>query len=169
MAAADPITGGCQCGALRYSCQALGRSTLCHCRMCQKAFGGFFFDPLVTAIGLKWTRGTLSKFASSNKVNRGFCQNCGTPLTYDYGGEIEVAIGSLDHPELAAPKAQLNLADKLSFVDGLADLPIHMFDADSKEVEFMHSLISHQHPDNETSNWQLRLSDKQSIIMDTKE
>ena len=40
-------TGGCQCGAVRYSLRAarLG-SRICHCRMCQKAFGGFF-GPLV--------------------------------------------------------------------------------------------------------------------------
>ena len=36
-------TGGCLCGNVRYeiSGKALG-SMLCHCRMCQKAFGSFF-------------------------------------------------------------------------------------------------------------------------------
>ena len=37
------ITGGCQCGAVRYALheQPTGPS-ICHCRMCQKAFGSFF-------------------------------------------------------------------------------------------------------------------------------
>ena len=70
------ITGGCQCGAVRYRCEALGRASICHCRMCQKAFGAFY-GPLVTSIGLQWTRGEPSHFKSSNKVRRGFCAACG--------------------------------------------------------------------------------------------
>ncbi len=33
------LTGGCQCGAVRFRAAHLGRASLCHCRMCQKAFG----------------------------------------------------------------------------------------------------------------------------------
>ena len=44
------ITGGCQCGAVRYRTESLGRPSICHCRMCQKAFGAFY-GPLVTAHG----------------------------------------------------------------------------------------------------------------------
>ncbi len=36
-----PFTGGCQCGAVRFAVGRLGRASICHCRMCQKAFGGF--------------------------------------------------------------------------------------------------------------------------------
>ncbi len=50
------FTGGCQCGAVRFRAERLGRASICHCRMCQKAFGGFF-GPLVTAYGVEWTRG----------------------------------------------------------------------------------------------------------------
>ncbi len=45
------FTGGCQCGAVRFACESLGRASLCHCRMCQKAFGSYF-APLATAHGL---------------------------------------------------------------------------------------------------------------------
>ncbi len=44
------FTGGCQCGAVRFACESLGRASLCHCRMCQKAFGSYF-APLATAHG----------------------------------------------------------------------------------------------------------------------
>ena len=75
-------TGGCQCGAVRFTVDGdLGRASICHCRMCQKAFGAFF-GPLVPAPGLRWTRGTPKYFQSSNRVKRGFCDACGTPLTY---------------------------------------------------------------------------------------
>ena len=37
------VTGGCQCGAVRYRADAvLDSSHICHCRMCQKAVGNFF-------------------------------------------------------------------------------------------------------------------------------
>ena len=147
-----PISGGCQCGAIRYSIQSLGRATICHCRMCQKAFGSFF-GPLVTANGLEWSRGEPAVFASSNKVKRNFCAECGTPLTYDWGGGIEISIGSLDDPELAAPVLQLNLNDKLSFSDHLHQLPKREISSDDSNADFLADVISNQHPDHDTQTW----------------
>ncbi len=37
------MTGGCQCGAVRYALLSPPTNPhICHCRMCQKAFGSFF-------------------------------------------------------------------------------------------------------------------------------
>ncbi|MEP0519164.1 MAG: GFA family protein [Hyphomicrobiales bacterium] len=149
---AKTISGGCQCGAVRFSIDRLDNPSICHCRMCQKAFGGFY-GPLVTAHGLVWTRGAPKHFHSSNMVKRGFCADCGTPLTYDYGDLPEIAIGALDNPELAAPTVQVNPVDKLSFVDGLSLLPFREFGPDDPEVDFMAAFISHQHPDKDTKHW----------------
>ncbi|MBL8599396.1 MAG: GFA family protein [Devosia sp.] len=150
---AGEITGGCQCGAVRFSVERLGRASICHCRMCQKAFGGFY-GPLVGGHGLAWTRGAPAWFQSSNKVRRGFCAQCGTPLAYDYGGAtVEVAIGALDDPELAAPAIQVNPADKLSFVDGLPDLPMQRRGENPNSDAFMTGIVSHQHPDHDTVQW----------------
>jgi hypothetical protein len=149
---APAITGGCQCGAVRFRAKALGRASICHCRMCQKAFGSFF-GPLVSAHDLEWTRGAPRHFASSDKVRRGFCPACGTPLTYEYGGPHEVAIGALDNPEWAAPVIQVNPADKLSFFETLAALPVRApQDAPAAEA-FKASLRSFQHPDHDTAEW----------------
>ena len=151
----EPITGGCQCGAVRYRVETLGRATICHCRMCQKAFGAFY-GPLVTGNGLVWTRGVPKTFASSNLVQRGFCADCGTPLTFDWGGALEVSIGSLDNPELAAPVLQVNPADKLSFTDHLHELPTRAASTDPAVLARNASMISHQHPDHDTDeNWNI--------------
>ncbi len=146
------ITGGCQCGAVRYRAESLGRASICHCRMCQKAFGSFF-GPLVTAHGLEWTRGAPAQFQSSNVVKRGFCRDCGTPLTYEYEGGTEIAIGTLDDPELAAPAIQNNPADKLSFFDGLHALPVRDTTDMPAIQAFMASVKDYQHPDHDTGNW----------------
>jgi hypothetical protein len=148
----DTITGGCQCGAVRFRCDGLGRASICHCRMCQKAFGSFF-GPLVTAKRLQWTRGAPAHFQSSNVVRRGFCANCGTPLTYEYEGGVEIAIGALDEPARAAPVIQVNPADMLPFFDRLHRLPFRD-QGDSPPVDaFMRSVVGHQHPDHDTSRW----------------
>ncbi|KAJ54426.1 aldehyde-activating protein [Actibacterium mucosum KCTC 23349] len=142
-------TGGCQCGAVRYRFARLGRASICHCRMCQKAFGGFF-GPLVTAHGLEWTRGQPARFDSSNRNWRGFCGNCGTPLTYAYEGGVELSIGSLDTPEMAAPAVQVNTESKCSFFDNLPALPVKTDDEAARDLEWNAGVRSNQHPDHDT-------------------
>jgi hypothetical protein len=147
------LSGGCQCGAVRFRAGRLGRPSICHCRMCQKAFGSFY-GPFVTAHEVTWTRGAPKRFASSDKVRRGFCADCGTPLTYEAAGAaLEIAIGALDDPARAAPVIQVNPADKLPFVDGLHALPTRKR-AEQPELEaFMASLTNYQHPDQDTAQW----------------
>ncbi len=150
---ASDLTGGCQCGAVRFYVKRLGRASICHCRMCQKAFGSFF-GPLVTAFGVEWTRGAPSWFQSSNKVRRGFCGQCGTPLAYDFGASaIELAIGAFDDPERAAPVIQVNLEDKVSFFEGLTSLPVRHPGDNPKADEFLVGIVSYQHPDHDTAEW----------------
>ena len=148
----DRITGGCQCGAVRYRIGRLGRPTICHCRMCQKAFGGFF-APLVTAHETEWTRGAPSYFQSSDKVKRGFCAGCGTPLTYEVAGGVEIAIGTLDDPTLAAPVAQVNAAYRQPFFDSLCSLPQVGAEAAAENEAWNARLTSFQHPDHDTAAW----------------
>src|SRR3954466_10188681 len=121
------LTGGCQCGAVRYAwVETPAYSSVCYCRMCQKASG----QPFMGLTGgktehLKWTRGSPSFFRSSNFVERGFCRDCGTPLTYSFDGtgRISVAINSLDDPEAMPPTKQYGLEGKVSWVEGIHALP----------------------------------------------
>jgi hypothetical protein len=145
-------TGGCQCGAVRFRAERVGRASICHCRMCQKAFGAFY-GPLITGHNVQWTRGVPKRFASSNRVSRGFCAECGTPLTFEHDGGIELAIGAFDNPALVAPVIQLNPADKLPFIDGLAALPVRQSGAEPSWEAFLASVVSYQHPDHDTAEW----------------
>ena len=92
--------------------------------MCQRAFGAFY-APLVIANGLEWTSGTRRLFASSNVSQRGFCGDCGTPLSLENfdDNQIEIATGTLDEPELAPPTLQINHRYACSFTDGIGELP----------------------------------------------
>jgi len=147
------LTGGCQCGAVRFRADRLGRPSICHCRMCQKAFGSFF-GPLVTGYGVAWTRGAPKYFRSSNKVRRGFCGDCGTPLTYEVEGEesIELAIGAFDDPTVAAPVIQVNPTDKLPFFHALTGLPVRT-EYSPAWMTPSAGLRSYQHPDHDTAVW----------------
>ena len=89
----ETLTGGCQCGAVRFATRLIGRASICHCRMCQKAFGSFF-GPLVTSHDAHWTRGEPKWFQSSNRARRAFCGECGTPLAYETIYGLELAIGA---------------------------------------------------------------------------
>ena len=147
----EPMSGGCQCGAIRFRAGKLGRPSICHCRMCQKAFWSFF-GPLVTAdpAHLEWTRGAPTLFRSSAKVHRGFCAKCGTPLTYHVRESVELAIGAFDHPELLEPQIQVNHKKRLPWIDRLFQQPV----LDDPDVEAAHAAIeSWQHPDHDTKTW----------------
>jgi hypothetical protein len=151
-ATAGILTGGCQCGAVRFRVESLGRAAICHCRMCQKQFGSFY-GPFVTGIGVTWTRGEPKRFRSSNAGARGFCADCGTPLTFEEDGEVELAIGAFDDPRVAVPVLQVNPNDKLPFVDSIPALPTRASSEKAPLDVRMPGFVNHQHPDHDTAEW----------------
>ncbi|MGV1792448.1 GFA family protein [Rhizobium lusitanum] len=145
-------SGGCQCGAVRFRIRGeLGRPSICHCRMCQKQFGSFF-SALVTAPddGLEWTRGAPTYFQSSVNIERGFCKNCGTPMTYRHPGGLEIAIGAFDERDDLAPQIQVNHASRLPWVETIFEKPVHQ---DPDFYSRQEQIISFQHPDHDTDVW----------------
>jgi hypothetical protein len=147
----DPIhTGGCQCGAVRYALYAEPTgASICHCRMCQKAFGNYF-APLagVPPQDIAWTRGAPTAFRSSELVERGFCRDCGTPLTFRYldRDRISVSLGSLDDPARVKPMKQYGIEGRVAWVADILDLPGERTE-DAVPPDRMARLASRQHPD----------------------
>ena len=145
------LTGGCQCGAVRYELIARPRgASICHCRMCQKAGGAPFmaFTGNVRQERFVFTRGAPAIYRSSEIAERGFCALCGTPLTYRLIGRdrVSVTIGSLDRPAEVAPTQQIGVESALPWFADLIGLPASRTEDWLKTVGVTDA-GSRQHPD----------------------
>jgi hypothetical protein len=96
------VTGGCQCGRVRYEAAIDNDDAyLCHCRMCQKATGGFAAAfKNVKKADVRWQGAEPDWFKSSPIAARPFCSTCGTPLGFAYpdSDKMDLTLGSFDDP-----------------------------------------------------------------------
>lgn len=146
---APVLTGGCQCGAVRYALYAEPDVGICHCRMCQKATGGLFLASAgVPLAQFAWTRGQPAVFRSSSIAERGYCRDCGTPLFFRYLAKdtIDVTIGSLDDPAAAKPASQVGVESRVPWWRELFDLP-GSTTAENPPPGGLEALANHQHRD----------------------
>ena len=146
------LTGGCQCGAIRYALFEMPESTICHCRMCQKAVGGPFAAlSKVRRECFTWTRGEPAAFRSSTAAERQFCAACGTPLTfrYDDADTISVTLGSLDRPQDVPPVRHYGIEGRLGWLDRIGTLPVETTD-ESMAADRQRRFVDYQHPDHDT-------------------
>jgi hypothetical protein len=131
------FTGGCHCGAIRYEADQPPIWTgFCHCRTCQRVYGNAFglwstFYPKNFSI----TEGKPKTYKSSDRAEVGFCENCGTPLTFRFLEQviksnknldfIGITVGSLDNPENVKPVSHNHVDRKLSWLSIEDGLPQH--------------------------------------------
>ena len=79
-------TGGCLCGAVRYSVSApITELRHCHCRDCQRTSGAHgAVVAVVPSDKFKLEKGTLKRYAgkasSGRTLYRFFCGDCGSPI-----------------------------------------------------------------------------------------
>jgi hypothetical protein len=98
--------------------------------MCQKASGGPFMAFVrFRADQVRWSR-PPDIFASSNLVERGFCRNCGTPLSYRQigGPHISLTTNSFDDPETVRPEMRFSANMEVSWCGSLSTLPAREMD-----------------------------------------
>lgn len=151
------ITGGCQCGAVRYALHRRpARPCICHCRMCQKASGNLFGTFAgVASQHFEVTRGQLAGFQTSFEAERCFCAACGTPLAYRTldGAWISITIGSLDRPEDMQPTHFYGEEGRISWT---AEVSAHVATVTGIDTPGHVDALrqtNRQHPDHDTDQW----------------
>jgi hypothetical protein len=105
----EPMSGGCQCGRVRYRADtAQAEAYLCHCRMCQRATGGFAAAFVQVPLDDVTWESEPDWYASSPIARRPFCSACGTPLGFQFNENpkgIDLTFGSFDDPSSFTPTA----------------------------------------------------------------
>jgi len=100
------ITGGCLCGAVRYTCEGDPvLSGLCHCRNCQRYTGSSFEAILLYPSSQVAVSGKVTTYRdtgdSGKPVFRNFCPVCGSgifALAEVLPGLTIMLAGTLDDP-----------------------------------------------------------------------
>jgi hypothetical protein len=113
--------------------------------MCQKAtgspFGAFVSAP---ADAVTWTKNPPAYFQSSDRALRGFCRECGTPLTWEGDSRrVDFTLFSLDHPEQVRPTTQLFAKRKPAWLEEISGMAEKLPESAFAQIK------SHQYPDNE--------------------
>lgn len=125
-----PITGGCLCGAVRYSIAGeVGPAGYCHCTDCRRVTGSAFniAAPVRKAdFDLTGELGSHSHPAESGMIlTRYFCAACGSPI---YGGSprhpdiVYVRAGTFDDPDVVRPALEAWCSSKVSWAQIPASL-----------------------------------------------
>jgi hypothetical protein len=120
--------GQCHCGAVRYemSNQAIHQA-LCHCSDCRRHSGAPMVAWGLVARDQITIEGETKEYASSGHGRRHFCPKCGTSLFYTseqvFPGQIDVQIATLDDPDAIPPQVQIQVADRIGWMERAHELP----------------------------------------------
>jgi len=123
-------TGGCLCGALRYSSSVDPIDAgYCHCRMCQKISGATVLPwASFSPSDLNYTKGQPKIYKSSDWGQREFCEACGSQIAFrgmERNDTVEINVGTLDDPEIITPEYHVWCASQVSWFDTADELPRH--------------------------------------------
>jgi len=123
------LTGQCLCGAIRYQLTGEPRAVaLCHCRDCRRSAGA----PMVSwamfpESALTLLQGQPKTINSSGSAMRSFCPDCGTGLFYrnavNLPGIVDVQSATLDDPDALPPTVQIQVAERLHWMQQAHELP----------------------------------------------
>jgi hypothetical protein len=118
-------TGGCLCGAVRYSFagEALMQA-VCHCKNCQRQAGSGWSMIVALPLGAVTIEGTVTTYVdhgtSGGEVHRQFCPTCGSPLftrVPAQAGMIFIKAGTLDDTTLFDPQIQFWTQSKQHWIE----------------------------------------------------
>jgi len=115
-----PITGGCQCGAIRFSLNAPPVVFyLCHCTKCQKQSSSAFGESVRVRpedIRIEGTPSRFESLGSKGLMRCEFCPQCGTRLFHIRPGSFNLKGGSLDDATWLRPAGHIWTSSKQGFI-----------------------------------------------------
>ena len=128
-----PYHGSCLCGSITYEVDKIeAHMAHCHCIMCRKFHGAAFASfGEAKPENFRWLKGDdhLVEYLGTNNSIRRFCKTCGSSMTFqpsfDNGGLIEFALGTLDSNIDSKPDGHIFLDYKANWYDVEGDLPKH--------------------------------------------
>ena len=106
-----PLTGGCQCGAVRYEIDAEPLTVIaCHCTQCQRqSASAFGMTAPVPRAALRITEGKPAHWSriaeSGNELGAAFCPDCGVRLYHEPANKafLNVKAGTFDDTSWTQP------------------------------------------------------------------
>jgi hypothetical protein len=126
----EPVSGGCLCGAVRFSVRLPTLACVhCHCSMCRRNHGaGYVTWFVVPPDRLALTRGAdaLVRYPSSEHGSRSFCGRCGSSLFCENDGHpdrVDIPLGAMDGPIDRAPQLHIHFDSRAAWVALGDDLP----------------------------------------------
>ena len=114
------LTGHCFCGAITF--QASGQPVKvahCHCGSCRRAVGA----AMVTSAGFRseqilFTNKQPTQFTTDDAVSRGFCDQCGSSVSYKRAANdyVFIYIGLFDEPDKLVPQVHMMYSEKIEWM-----------------------------------------------------
>ena len=90
-------------------------------------------------------------YPSSNLAERGFCEKCGTPLSFRYEyatARMYVTIGSLDDPARAGIVKQYGIESRLPWVKFCEEVPAERTAATDEQQKYLAKMRTNQRNEN---------------------
>lgn len=123
------LTGRCFCGEVSWTAtKSILWAALCHCEDCRRAASADYVSWFgVDRHTTEW-QGPRKYFKSSEKVTRSFCENCGTPMSFEtdvFPDETHLYAVTMDDVAGYQPSAHIFWSERLPWVQVDDGLPKH--------------------------------------------
>ncbi len=121
------MRGRCFCGDIAFDItEPIASCVTCHCESCRRQCSA----PMTAYVGVpdgqwRWLGKLPKVFVSSPEVERTFCENCGSPLSFKsekLSGMMHFYLAALEDPEHFQPTLHVAYEEKLKWLclnDGL--------------------------------------------------